>query len=55
VGVEAAPCAIVFKNTTEVLENLKAIQSFKHAILQSCIFGNWEHLRSLTNKKVKGI
>jgi hypothetical protein len=35
VKVEAAPCAVVFKNTTEVLENLKAIQSFKHAILQS--------------------
>jgi hypothetical protein len=35
VGVEAAPCAITFKNTTEGLENLKAIQSFKHAILQA--------------------
>jgi hypothetical protein len=35
VGVEAAPCAVAFKITTERLENLKAIQSFKHAILQS--------------------
>jgi len=57
VGVEVAHGPVAFKNTTEGLENLKAILKFQacHIAVSSSIFVDWDHLWSLTNKKVKGI